>query len=211
MAKFQVARRPAASLVARTFPRLRSRKETRGGDVQCSFAIYIPLRPAQNLLPPTKVGYDSRAARVSLRHDLKEPASPLTALPHPGSVRPEIGEANGSTGRTSSRLRTGHLGAQALPRPAWHIRSGAATRRQSHRRPSARCINCAKTSLPWFIDHPREVVLRRVAEPVRAIQVETKKTHRFPIADQILANDSPRNVGTLLIARVDSHRGCLRA
>jgi len=41
------------------------------------------------------------------------------------------------------------------------------------------CINRANTSWPWFIDHPREVVLRRVAEPAFAVQIETKKFIAF--------------------------------
>src|ERR1039458_227124 len=59
-------------------------------------------------------------------------------------------------------------------------------------------ITCANTSLPWFIDHPREVVLRRVAEPASAVQIETKINHHLLTYDQHFKKPNCRNVGTLL-------------
>src|ERR1017187_4286252 len=60
-------------------------------------------------------------------------------------------------------------------------------------------ITCANTSLPWFIDHPREVVLRRVAEPASAVQIETKINHHLLTYDQHFKKPNCRNVGTLLM------------
>src|ERR1019366_7744559 len=64
-------------------------------------------------------------------------------------------------------------------------------------------ITCANTSLPWFIDHPREVVLRRVAEPASAVQIETKINHHLLTYDQHFKKPNCRNVGTLLIYGVN--------
>jgi hypothetical protein len=61
------------------------------------------------------------------------------------------------------------------------------------------CINCAKTSLPWFIDHLCEVVPRRVAEPAFAVQIETKIIHYLRVSNQQLTDTPSPNVGTLLV------------
>ena len=66
------------------------------------------------------------------------------------------------------------------------------------------CISCANTSLPWFIDRPREVVLRRVTEPAFAVQIETKTIHCFCVFDQQLTDSPISNVGTLLVTGIKS-------
>jgi hypothetical protein len=52
--------------------------------------------------------------------------------------------------------------------------------------------------LPWFIDGPHEIVLRRVAEAAITVQIETKKIHQLFVSHQQFTEAKKQNVGTLL-------------
>jgi hypothetical protein len=49
-----------------------------------------------------------------------------------------------------------------------------------------RWVTFAKTSWPWFIDHPYKEILRRVVHRVQATQFENSKKHGLPILFQWL-------------------------
>jgi hypothetical protein len=53
--------------------------------------------------------------------------------------------------------------------------------------------------LPWFIDGPHEIVLRRVAEAAITVQIETKKIHQLFFSHQQFTEAKKQNVGTLLV------------
>jgi hypothetical protein len=56
------------------------------------------------------------------------------------------------------------------------------------------------TNLPCFIDAPREMLPRGVAESTSAVQIETKKIRRLCASDQQFTGFGKQNVGTLLFA-----------
>jgi hypothetical protein len=59
-------------------------------------------------------------------------------------------------------------------------------------------VNCANTSLPWFIGRSGEVLARRMAELLFGVQIETRKNHELLTPLQSLTSVQWLNVRTPL-------------
>src|SRR2546427_35835 len=101
--------------------------------------------------------------------------------------------------RRESERRTGRLGNRndepaapvANERHLPHASAG------SRHRYASRANRSRRRAYPSIIDRLREELLRRVAEPAFAVQIETSHGHRLPIALQTIGETTSQNIRIL--------------
>lgn len=138
--------------------------------------------PACCVLPAT--GFPSDRARIAGPEDM--PRCRVDSLGTRAAQKP----CNGTDPDTRTNVLCARLG--NARRTAGNVVSGRC------------CIHCASTSLPWFIDGPREFVSRGVATLELAVQIETRPARQEAIRSRRLRAHRATNVARLCTCEVHS-------